>query len=53
MRQMVLSMQLAVYIKTRRLQHGNVPMPVRLPVQHFLQVILLTAQGLAETLLDW
>ena len=53
MMQMVLSMQVGVYIKSHRQQHGYVPMPLRLPVQHFLQVILLTGQGLAETLLDW
>ena len=50
---MVLSMQFGVYTKTHRLQHGYVPMPLRLPVQHFLHVILLVGQGLAETLLDW
>lgn len=49
----VLSMQFGVYTKTHRLQHGYVPMPLRLCVQRFLHVILLTGRGLAEVLLDW
>lgn len=49
----VRSMQFAVYTRTHRWQHGYVPMPLRLPVQHFLHVIFLTGRGLAETLLDW
>ena len=50
---MMVSMQSGVYTKSHRLQHGDVPMPLRLLVQHFLHVILLTGRGLAENLLDW
>ena len=46
-------MQFGVYTNTHWLQHGYVPMPLRLPVQHFLHTILLAGQGLAEALLDW
>ena len=46
-------MQFDVYTQTHRLQHGDVPMPLRFPVQHFLHVILLTGQGMAEAPLDW
>ena len=49
----VLSMQFGVYIRNDRVQHGYVPMPLRLLVQHFLNVIFLTGRGLAEALLDW
>ena len=44
----VLSMQFGVYIQYHRVQHGYVPMPLRLLVQHFLHVILLTDRGLCR-----
>lgn len=50
---LVLLMQPGVYIKYHWVQHGYVPMPLRLLVQHFLHVILLTGRVLAEALLDW
>lgn len=46
-------MQFGVYIRDHWVQHGYVPMPLRLLVQHFLNVIFLTGRGLAEALLDW
>lgn len=49
----LLSMGYGAYTKTHWLQHGYVPMPLRLLVQHFLHAIPLTGRGLAKTLFDW
>lgn len=46
-------MKLGFYINYHWVQHGYVPMPLRLLVQHFLHVILLTGCGLAEALIGW